>query len=53
MVCAAIGGIDFSTFTFSSRSDSLSVRAGGSIARFASTWKRWFWITSRTVPVWS
>ena len=53
MFCASTGGIDFSTLTFSSRSDSLSFRAGGSMQRFASTWKRWFWTTSRTVPVWS
>ena len=46
-----MGGIDLNTLTFSSRIDSLSVRAGGSIARFASTWNRWFWTTSRTVPV--
>ena len=37
---ASIGEIDFSTFTFSSRIDSLSLRAGGSIARLASTWNR-------------
>ncbi len=34
---SSMGGIDFSTLTFSSRSDSLSDRAGGSIARLAST----------------
>ncbi len=43
----------FNTFTFSSRIDSLSSRAGHSIARLHITWKIWFWITSRVVPVWS
>ena len=37
------------TLTFSSRTDSLSVPAGGSIARLARTWSRWFWTTSRIV----
>ena len=40
-----------STLTFSSRIDSLSVLTGGSIARFVRTWNRWFWTTSRMVPV--
>ncbi len=40
----------FSTLTFSSRIDSLSRRAGGSIARFEISWNRWFWMTSRIVP---
>ena len=41
----------FRTFTFSSRSDSLSTLAGGSIARLLKSWKRWFWTTSRIAPV--
>ena len=32
--------MDFSTFTFSSRSDSLSILAGGSMARLLNSWKR-------------
>ena len=39
----------FSTLTFSSRIDSLSVLTGGSIARLVRIWKRWFWTTSRIV----
>ena len=34
------GGIARRTLTFSSRMDSLSVLTGGSIVRFAKTWKR-------------
>jgi hypothetical protein len=37
---ASRGAIAFSTFTFSSRIDSLSRRAGGSIARLEMSWKR-------------
>ena len=50
---ASMGGIAFSTLTFSSRTDSLSMRTGGSMARFDSTWNKWFCTTSRIVPVWS
>jgi hypothetical protein len=41
----------FRTFTFSSRSDSLSTLAGGSIARLLKSWKRWLWTTSRIAAV--
>ena len=49
-VSAFSGGMAFRTLTFSSRIDSLSVRTGGSIAILASTWNRWFWMTSRIAP---
>ena len=44
------GRIDRSTLTFSSRMSSASSDAGGSIAKSAKIWRRWFWITSRMMP---
>ena len=46
-----MGGMPFSTFTFSSRAVSGSaLRGNGSIATLETTWSRWFWTTSRMVP---
>ena len=39
--------MDRRTLTFSSRSDSLAILAGASIARLLTTWNRWFCTTSR------
>ena len=40
-----------STFSFSARSESAENETGSSIAVSASSWSRWFWITSRAAPM--
>ena len=41
----------FSTFCFSARRFAASNEIGSSIATSASSWRRWFWITSRAAPM--
>ncbi len=43
-------GIAAKTFSFASRNDSVPGPTGDSIASSATTWKRWFSITSRSAP---
>ncbi len=39
------------TFTFSARRSDGAKETGSSIAVSASSWSRWFWITSRVAPM--
>ena len=40
----------FSTFSFSLRTDSAVKSIGGSMPVSATSWRRWFWKTSRIAP---
>ena len=40
-----------STFSFSARRSCASNETGSSIAVSASSWSRWFWMTSRAAPM--
>ena len=39
------------TFSFSCRRSAASKETGSSIAVRASSWSRWFWMTSRAAPM--